>query len=143
EIAFDDACFARLDFAAEQFHRQRILYQALNRPLQWPRAVDRVETFAGQQLFRGLYKRERNLPFGEHLSQSLELDFDDLPEVLNAQPLEDDDVINAVEKFRLERVAQLLHHPGAHFPVIAFRLLNLTRTEVGSHDDDGIFEIHR
>src|SRR6266508_463545 len=61
EIALDDDRFVGLNFAAEEFHRQRVLDHVLNGAFQRTRAVDRVKALARQKLFGRIVERESDL----------------------------------------------------------------------------------
>jgi hypothetical protein len=57
--------------------------------------------------------------------------------------MEDDDIVNTIEKLRLEMRAQLLRDGFAHLLLIAFRRLYLARAEIRGHNQNGVLEIHR
>src|SRR5262245_39809301 len=143
EIAPDDDRFVGLNFAAEEFHRKRVLDHVLNGAFQRARAVDGVEALARQKLFGRFVERESDLALFNHAAQRFELNFDDPAQLLDPEALENDHVVDAVEEFRLELRAKLVHHPRAHHFLVALPLLNVARPDVRSHDDDGVLEIHR
>src|SRR5215813_7845584 len=90
EIAPDYDRFVGLNFAAEEFHRQRVLDHVLNGAFQRARAVDRVEALARQKLFSRLVERESDLALFEHAAQRFELNLDDPAQLLDPEALEDD-----------------------------------------------------
>ena len=100
--------FAGLEFARQKFHRQWILNQTLNSALQRSRTVDRIKTFASEQLFGALGNLHLNSAIGEHPSKPLNLNLDDLLQFIQPELLEDDHVVNPVQEFWLERCTQLL-----------------------------------
>ena len=71
-----------------------------------------------------------------------ELDLNDLLQIVLAQPIENDDLIDAIEKLRPEMRAQRVHHQS---PTCFFRFFlgDVLRTDVRGHDDDGVLEIDR
>ena len=68
---------ARLEFAFEQFHGERVEQVFLHRAFERARAELRVVAFAGQQFLRGGVHVEREILLREPLIQSPELDFHD------------------------------------------------------------------
>src|SRR5215813_10056539 len=130
EIAPDDDGFVGPNFAAEEFHRQRVLDHILNGAFQRTRAVDRVKALARQKLFGRIVEPKSDLALFEHAAQRFELNLDDPAQLLDPQALEDDHVVDAVEELRLELRAQLVHHPRAHYVLIALPLLNVARPDV-------------
>ena len=72
----------------------------------------------------------------------MKLNFDDLFQVAFGQAIENDDLINAVEKFRPKMRAQrICHQTGTRF--FRFFLSNVLRTDVGGHNDDRVLKIDR
>ena len=71
-----------------------------------------------------------------------ELDLDDLLQVLVAQPIEDDDLVDAIQKLRPEMLAQRVHHQAR---AVLARLFfgDELRADVRGHDDDRVLEIDR
>ena len=70
------------------------------------------------------------------------LNLDNLFQIVLAQPIENDDLIHAIEKFGTEMCAQRVHDqsPARFF---RFFLGNVLRTDVRGHDDDRVLEIDR
>src|SRR2546428_9632258 len=97
------------DFAFEDVDRQRIENLFLNRAPERTRAVNRIVTFAGKELFSRIRQVERDLLLLEPFRQSGQLDFNDLLQIILAQPIEDDDLVDAVKKFGTEMRAQRVH----------------------------------
>ncbi len=93
------------ELALEHGHRQRILNQPLDRPLERPRAERRIVAFLGEHALRLGRHLERDLALGEQLLEPRELEVDDLLDLLGAERVEDDDVVDAVEELGLERAA--------------------------------------
>ena len=69
---------------------------------QRPRAVNRIVPFARDECLGGIGQLERDLLLLEPFRQAAELDLDDLLQVVLVQPIEDDDFVDAVQKFRPE-----------------------------------------
>jgi len=77
---------------------------------------------------------------------------DDAQQVVVAERVEDDNFVQAVEKLRIERPLYFVHHHffhaletgfiGARLETDGGALLQMTRAQVGSHDDDGVAKIH-
>src|SRR5207302_10850123 len=78
----------------------------------------------------------------ESFRQSAQLDFDNLLQIFLAQPIEDNDLIYAIEKFGTEMCAQRIHDQSrASFARFFFS--NVLRADVRGHDDDRVLEIDR
>src|ERR1700730_16955295 len=105
---------AFLDTAFEDQRRQRVLQAALDHPLERPGAIDRIVAAVGQPLHRPAVEVESDLATGQELAQLSELDVDDVRHVSPAQPVEQQDLVEPVEKLRPEGAAYLLHHLLAH-----------------------------
>src|SRR5262249_4632487 len=75
-------------------------------------------------------------------------DIDDLVEVRRLQLVEDDDLINAVQEFGTELVAQILHDVSRNRasvqvgPESEATLGQFVRADVVGHDQDGVREVH-
>src|SRR6202007_1173540 len=93
-----------------------------------------------------------HLPVNQRIVRLPDQQIDDTEQVLIAERVEDYNLIQAVEKLRIERALDLGHHqifhglaPGlvcAGLETQAGALLQMTRAQVGGHDDDGIAKIH-
>src|SRR5688572_31750681 len=90
--------FAELAF--EHPHRQRIEDTALDGALQRPRAVHRIVAFRHEERLGRLAQVDVDLPFLETLEQAADLDVDDRLHVLQAERVEEDDFVDAVEELR-------------------------------------------
>src|SRR6266404_4338991 len=131
--------------AVENFQRQRILHQLLNRPFQRTRSEVWIVAFGEEQLFRRVGELQRNFAIGQQAAQVFQPQVDDLHQLFLAQRMEDDDVVHAIQELRLEMPMQRLHHllrgaleriGGAN----VFRL-QIRRPEVRGHDNDRVLEI--
>src|ERR1700733_7567215 len=104
--------------AAQDVRRQRILNLLLDGPLQRPGAVNRVETRLAQQVARTVFEHDVQIAFLQTLAQVHQLDVDDLADLLGAQRMEHDNVIDPVDELRSERLLHDFHDRGAHARVI-------------------------
>jgi hypothetical protein len=68
--------------ARQQQHRQPVLDQALDRPLERSRAVNGIPAALGEKLSRGVGHLEGDLTLGKPLLQVCKLDVDDLGELV-------------------------------------------------------------
>ena len=98
------------DFAIQNFQRQRILHQLLDRALQRTRAEVRVVAFGEEQFLGGVGELERNFALSQQAAYVFEAQFDDLDQLFFAQRVEDDDVVDAVEELGFEVAVQRVHH---------------------------------
>src|SRR5215213_720198 len=125
----------------QELHRKRVLNQRLNCALQWSSTVCRVVTFAHQKRFRRRLQHEHHVALVQHCRQTLKLHIDDLADLFARELVEDDDVVDTIQKLRFEMQPQLLNDSFTHLLLITFRRLDLTRAEVRSHDQNGVLEI--
>src|SRR5438132_13558997 len=56
--------------------------------------------------------------------------------------MKDDYVVNAIQKLRLEVLAQFLDNAVAHLLLVALGCLNFTAAEIRCHNQDGVLEIN-
>src|SRR5579862_3514654 len=88
------------------------------------------------------------MPIRQPLAQPTELDLDNLFQMLLRKRMEDYRFVHAVEELRTEVTPQLFEHRVLH-PLVSFALeappifQNAMAANIGSHDHDGVFEIHR
>src|SRR5207302_6501522 len=80
-------------------------------------------------------------PFAKTLAQPLELDVDDVLDLLARERLEDDDLVDTVEKLRTEIVAHRLEDRLLLVLLGQARVLQDVAGEVGRHDDHGVAEV--
>src|SRR5471032_2763160 len=132
----------------EHLQRERIQHLPLTRPLERPCAVRRVEAFL-HEIFLGLVRQLHvNLGLLEPLHQAPELDVDDLLQVLAAERVEEDDLVDPVQELGPEVLTQRLVHlaPRAFINSTAFahRLFgDEVAAQIGRHDDDRVLEVDR
>src|SRR5437588_3676295 len=131
---------ARREVALQDFHRQRIEHQALQRALQGTRSVDRIVPGPAYRLLGTVSQLQLQLLVGEQLRQPCQLDVHDAGQLLAAQAVEDDDLVDAVQELGpqlgadrlLDAALLLLVHPAR----------DVLRAEVGGEDDQRIAEVH-
>src|SRR3954451_18022086 len=114
-----------------------VLELLLDRPLERPRAVDRVEPSLGKPIARRRLEHEPDVAIGEPSVQVRELNVDDLADVLRLERMEHDHVVDPVDELRPEMLADDVHHLRLH-PLVVLRtreLLDSLAAEVRSHHD--------
>src|SRR2546423_4405801 len=114
------------NLAAQEFRRERVLYERLYRALQGARAVERVVALAREQSFRRVVEFEMHVALLQHSAQAFELNLDDVADLLARELVEDDYVVNAIQELRLEVLAQDLCDGLANLLLVVAHLLNLT-----------------
>src|SRR5262249_46291532 len=107
----------------EDLHGERVLDHALDHALQRARARGRVVAPLGEELARLVGELERDAPLRDQLPHAVELDLDDPADLLAAELVVDDDLVDAVQELRLEVRAQRLLHAALH--LLALRLAEL------------------
>src|SRR6202020_3581209 len=102
-----------------------------------------IVPLVGEPLPRLGVEAEPELTVLEQAVQALELDVDDLAHVLAPQPMEEDDLVHAIEKLGPEMAA----HDAHHFLLDRLRVLALAQiheilgAEVRSQDDEHVAAI--
>src|SRR5271155_3701935 len=86
---------ARENLRIENLHRQRILNQPLNSPLQRPRPINWIVAFAQQQLSRRFRKLESDLALDQQADEARKLKVDDLLDFLLREWMEENDIVHA------------------------------------------------
>src|SRR6202140_2286559 len=133
---------ALAELALQQHHRQRVLYEALNRALQGTGSIDRVPTTLREQLACGISDHEVHPSVRQPVFESLQLNIDDGGQLLLGQRLEDDHLVDAVEKLGAEVFSQHGDHRVTHsFEVLAGHLLDQWATEIRRHDQNRVAEV--
>src|SRR5262245_54389669 len=141
-IDFNSIAFSKI--ALENFDGQRILDQSLDRSFQRPRAVNRVITLVGKQCFGLIGNIKDHFSARQVLTQPPELDLDNRLDFLAAQAVEDNNLIDSIQEFRLESVAQRRHDLPLHFlAVCASQILDILAAEIGGHNDNRVLSIDR
>ena len=96
---------AVVDLAGEDQLGERVLHRLLDHALQRARAVGRILALLGEPVARLGVELERDLAILEQLREPPHLDVDDAAHLLRLQPMEQDDLVDAVEELRTERRA--------------------------------------
>ena len=107
------------EIAGDQFARQGVLEHSLNRAAQRPGAVLNVRTLLQKERPGLVVQLERQIPVRKSFVKIPQLDVHDLLEFRLAERMKDDNLIDAVEKFRSERGFKRLLDVGLDLPVIA------------------------
>ncbi len=130
------------ELALENRERERVLQQALNRPLQWTRSERRIVALRRQNFPRRRRQLEGELSVREQLLELRELEIDDVLYLSLAEWAEDDDVVDPVEELGAEMLPQRVRHLCFdHRAVVASVLEDIRTSDVRRHDDDGVAEI--
>src|SRR4029079_12497644 len=98
------------NLTGEDFVGERVLEIFLHGALQRPCAIDRVVTDAPEPGARGIGEVEPDLAILEQLREPRDLDVDDRAHVAGTEAVEQDDLVEAVEKLGPEMRANHLHH---------------------------------
>src|SRR5439155_22372140 len=98
---------AVVDLAGQELHRQGVLDLALDQALQGTGPERRVESLVGEPHARRIRQGERELATGQSRLQHLKLDLDDLRDLVAAEGVEHDDLVDPVDEFRAEVIAHV------------------------------------
>ena len=102
-----DLNFASIsELAADDLVGKFIQYKFLHQTFQRARAELGVESLLGQILPRRRFDRDLDLMLEEALRDEMELDVDDALDVPPAERFEDDDLVDAVQEFGPEALAE-------------------------------------
>ncbi len=135
--------------AAEHLARQRRFQFAADQALEFTRTELRLVAFFREMVDQRLIEGERHALAGGVAGHTIELQADDMADLLLAQRMEDDDLVDAVEELGAEVSAQHVHH--LELGLLVFLAGGVTglqptlddvRAQVRGGDDDGIGEIH-
>src|SRR5262245_22013115 len=138
--------------SADDGLRQRILDELLDGPAQRTGAVGRIEPLLHEELQGGRGWLELDALVGQLCVDAADHEPDDAGDVVLAQAVEDDDVVDAVDELGPEGALQLVQHPLLHL-LVAGRLrlgqesrgdalADEARAQVGGHDQDAVLEVH-
>jgi hypothetical protein len=112
----DRITFAK--FAGEDSLCQRVFDALLDDALQRAGAEDGVVAFLGEEFFGFRIDRQSHVSIREALAQVAELDVYDLRKLLLAQRMENDRLVNAIEKFRAKRLLEQVADGAFNFPLL-------------------------
>src|SRR5262249_41323847 len=115
--------------------------------LQGTRSVIRVVSCSHKMNLGRVGKVDSYVPVFETPSQIFELDLDNLFQMIFRKSMEDDDLVHSIEELRSEMISHLVQDGFLHTVVAdAFEsssiFENPNASDIGGHDDDGVFEIH-
>src|SRR5688572_8618533 len=110
----DDDAVAFAELALEHPQRQRIENAALDGALERAGPVHRIVTFGDDELARRFGQLDMDLAILEPLQQAAELNVDDLLHMIEPERVEEDDLVNPVDEFRPEVLAQRLRDLPLH-----------------------------
>src|ERR687894_21745 len=140
------------NLALEDHLAHRVLDHALKDALKGPRAERRIVASVGelvQSLARELYG---HLAIGELLAQAPYLDLDDVAHVLALELVEDDGLVDPVEKLGTEDLTKLRRDSSLHLLVgepslvvteaQRLGLVDVLGADVRGHDEDHVLEVH-
>src|SRR5207249_12233093 len=103
----------------------------------------------GQVILGALGELDRKLTAREAPGELLQLDVDDLAKLIPLEAREHDDVVETIDKLRLERLPHVLGDRAANQLFAVFRLeplsifdgLNVLRADVARQNDDSVLEV--
>src|SRR5882724_2694413 len=134
-VAIDDDVVAGEDFPLQDFHRQRVLDQALNGATQRTRTVGRIIAFTKDQFLRRGSEHQSDFALFEQLVHALEEQINDAHQLIFTQRVEDDDFVDAVDELGAEGLTQCLQGFLASLLRISTgQLENSGRANVAGHD---------
>src|SRR5258706_510532 len=129
--------------ALEDRLRERILDLRLDGALERPRAVHRIEADLGQLRQRCIGDFQRVIHSRQPALENTQLDPRDGLDVLLAERVEDDHLVDAVHELRAEMRLHLGHdREPDHLVVAARHALDHLRAEVGGHHHHRVLEVH-
>src|SRR6266850_1762597 len=139
----DADSLTRTEFAFQDLLRERIFDALLDGALQGPRTVYRVVTRFAQVVARGIVEHEVDVALGEALSQVSQLDINDRTDLIRAERVEHDDVVEPVDEFWPEILLHDFEHGRLHLRIIvlARHFLDQLRTEIGRQDNDRVAKV--
>ena len=123
---------------------QGILQLLLNRALERPRAVDRIEADLDQLAHKRIADLQTELTLREPRTESVQLNGGNTPNLLLAQRVKHHRLVHAVDELGAKVLCQHAHYRRFHRVVmlVTGEFLNQVRSEVGRHHDNRIAKIH-
>mmetsp|Transcript_18106 Transcript_18106/g.51528 ORF Transcript_18106/g.51528 Transcript_18106/m.51528 type:complete len:242 (+) Transcript_18106:67-792(+) len=134
------------EFAAENALCHNRFQFALDGALERTRTVHWIETDIGEEVERGIVDRDRHSTFVKTALQTLRLDLDNLSEIFLAEAVEDDMLVDAVQKFWLEVLLHRIRDSLAHQLLVAWcigpiQVQNILASDVAGENADGVSEV--
>src|SRR5215216_1109697 len=151
-VGLDDDLGAVGDLALQDHLAHRVFDHALQDSLQGTRAERRVVARLGELVEGSGGELDGDVALDELLPQALDLDLDYVAHVLALELVEDDDLVDPVEKLGPKDLPELARDPALHLLVgeaLAVRaeaqrlgLVDGLGPDVGGHDQDHVLEVH-
>src|SRR5579862_8025363 len=134
---------AGYELTLENPRGERILDLLLNRALERPSAIDRIEPGLAEEVTRLVIELQVHVALDQSLAQIGELDIHDLADLLGPERMKHDDIVDAIDELGPETLLDDLHDGSTHADIVLLArvLLDHLRSEIGSHDDDGVAEV--
>src|SRR5439155_24464754 len=120
-----------------------VLDLPLNDALEGTCSKLRIVAHLCQQVSCGFSEPQRDVPLLQAWAQTIDLDVHNVFHLRARDLMEDNDLIDAVDELGAETLfPQALTDKALHLVLVhAIELVQPARSDVTSHDDDGIFEI--
>src|SRR5579872_4756705 len=109
---------ARNELPFQDARRERILDLLLDRALQRPSTVYRIEARLPDEVARLVIELQVHVALHQPLAQVRELNVDDLADLLGSKRVEHHDVVDAIDELRPETLLHDLHDGLAHARVV-------------------------
>src|SRR5882762_5222995 len=106
------------EIPAQNLLRQGVLDLRLNRPLQGPRAIHRIEARFADLVARVIVQPQSDVALRQSLPQASQLDIDDGPNLLTSEGMKHHDLIDPVDEFRPEMLGHHLHDRLFHLGIV-------------------------
>ena len=131
------------DASLQDLERQRIQDHALDDAFQRTCAIGRIVSAFGEQVARLGREVQRDPHVLQPFGQPFELHVHDPADVVPAQRVEHDDVVDPVEKLRPEILPQRPQHFLGLLFLRTARAMEHLAAQVGRHDDNRVLEVDR
>ena len=145
---------ARQDVGLDDLVGEVVLDVALDGAAQRTGAVLLVPALGDDEVLGLLVHLHLEAHLADAREEAAQFDVDDLVDLLAAERIEVDDVVDAVEELGSEGLLEaLLDHVALQLALLGFagggveayahaEVLQLAAADVGGHDDDGVLEVH-
>src|SRR6266498_1684125 len=153
KIDFNRIAF--LESAVQKFHGKRVQYFSLYRPLKRSRPINGIISHIAQHPLRRVREDQIDSLVFQIFLHSCDLDLHYLLQQLLRKRIEDDDLIDPVEKLGLEKSLEFIHDALSEvllfalspvcnraFPALKEYILNVSASDIGRHDHNRIPEIN-
>ena len=106
-----------LEALSNDFFRQRVFQIALDHTPQRPRPEDRVKASLHEKFLRRIIQLHDDVLLAQPLLYVVDFQLDNLHQVVARQRLEDDHLIDPIQKFWLEGALDLIHQLLFHLAI--------------------------